>query len=378
MRAVTVVCMIAVHATWYMAAGGQWLASGAILVLLHYTRESFMMLTGFVLTYSLFGRPVRWTSVLCKRYRLILFPYMLWTAVYMLAFKHYPDFSLFALSYGHNLWDGDGWFHLYYLLITMQFYLCLPLFFLLMRIAQRRPVAVGLGAVIFELALTTYDQYAMGPHPQGLNAHIGMEVWTYTAYLVLGGVAALYWPSIRVWLHDQLTGITITAGGAALFTLAQFFIQARAAGNLVRADAVIQPAMVPWTLSVMMLLAALGVRYEDARHRVPQRWQAIKWVADFSFGLYLIHPLLLQLWASLLARMQWYHPSYVLDTSTVVLLVLTSGALAHMIAGTPLSVWIIGRAEINRGVGRALVAAVWPFTHNRVTWTWARPRRKPR
>ena len=79
-RAVTVVSMIAVHSTWYTAGGSRWWLSGALLALMHFTRESFMALTGFVLTYSLFGRSVDWRRTLSRRYRLGRFSFLIWRA----------------------------------------------------------------------------------------------------------------------------------------------------------------------------------------------------------------------------------------------------------------------------------------------------------
>lgn len=353
-RAVTVVAMIAVHSTWYMADGGQWVSSGAILALLHFTRESFMALTGFVLTYSLYGRRVGWRQVLWKRYRLVLFPYLVWTAAYMALFKHYPHLSTFFVHYGRNLLDGQGWFHLYYLLVTMQFYLVLPLFLVLMRWAKRYPMGVTFGAVVIQLALMTYDQYGIGPHPRGLNAYVGEEVWTYTAYFVFGGVGALYWPQVRTWLHDHIALILTLALGTAALMLFQFTLQMHAGAYLARADSVVQPAMVPWALTVIVLLAAIGVRYEDSRHRQPGRWPYIKWAADISFGLYLIHPMVLQYWTNFLAARHWDRPSFWLDGITVVLLVLGSGAAARLISWTPVSQWIIGRSAVPPGIGRGI------------------------
>ena len=351
-RAVTVVSMIAVHSTWYMANGAHWILSGAILALMHFTRESFMALTGFVLTYTLFGKPIQWVPILWKRYRLVLFPYVIWTAAYMLLFTHFPSVRVFAVAFGRNLLDGNGWFHLYYLLITMQFYLLLPAFLRLMRLAKQRPLGVMLAALSFELALTTYDQYGIGMHPRGIDRYISEEVWTYSAYFVLGGIGALYWPVLRQWLRDHLTVIITVAVGTAIFMLVGFGLQSASDTSLVRADSVIQPAMVPWAIAVIMLLAALGVRYEDSRRNRHGDWSAIKWAADLSFGLYLVHPLLLQYWTIFLAWRHWDRPSYWLDGVTIALLVVGSGLFTRLISWTPVSPWIIGRAALPPGVGK--------------------------
>lgn len=359
-RAITVVSMIAVHSTWYMANGAHWMLSGAILALMHFTRESFMALTGFVLTYSLYGKPIRWGAMLWRRYRLVLFPYLIWTAAYMILFTRYGSVQTFAGSYGRNLLDGGGWFHLYYLLVTMQFYLVLPLFLGLMRVAHRHPLWVMLLAIAFEMALTAYDQYGIGPHPRGINRYIGEEVWTYTAYFVLGGIGALYWSPFKEWLYHHLGTIVVIAVGSAALMLVGFDLQAAQAPSLVRADSVIQPAMVPWAMTVIVLLAALGVRYEEIRRRHPNHWPAVRWAAEFSFGLYLIHPMILQYWTNFLASRGWDHPSYWLDGLTTALLVGGSGLATKFIAWTPASALIMGRAALPPGVGERFAWLVRP------------------
>lgn len=345
-RALTIASVVAVHSTWYMANGGHWVSSGAMLSLLHYTRESFMALTGFVLTYSLYGKTLNWKAVWIKRYKLVLFPYMIWSAAYMLMFGTFAGVGVFFVTYGKNLLDGGAWFHLYYLLITMQFYLVLPLFLRLMRVAKKHPVGVVVGAVLFQLALMAYDQYGVGPHPSFLNRYMGDEVWTYTVFFVVGGVAALHWERIRSWLPSHFRPVFwLTVLSAALME-AEFFLETYLGHNMTKADAVLQPAMIPWAIMIIALLAAIGVRYEAARVLSPRRWAVVKWVADLSFGIYLAHPMLLQLWTNLLAAHRLYRPSYVTDALTVAVLMVGTGVAMWLLSLTPVSPWLIGRAKV--------------------------------
>lgn len=347
-RAATIVGVVAVHSTWYMANGGHWVSSGAALALMHFTRESFMALTGFVLTYSLFGKNNKWGQVWTKRYKLVLFPYLIWSAAYILLLKggFNEGFLTFLGTYGRDLLDGGAWFQLYYLLITMQFYLILPLFLALMKVAKKYPIWVVASATVFQMALMGYDQYA---HAGGfISQHVGDEFWTYTGYFVLGGVGALYWPQVREWLATHMRTVLWWSLATALLMLGEFFAQTYIGHNMTMADSVIQPAMVPWAMMCIILLAAIGVRYEKARMVNPKHWQLVKFIADVSFGIYLVHPMLLQYWTDLLAKFGLYHFSFLLDAFTVVLLVAASGALMILIGKTPFSPWLIGRAARRR------------------------------
>lgn len=348
-RAMTIVSVVVVHSTWYMANGGHWVSSGLLLAIMHYTRESFMALTGFVLTYSLFGKQNRWTSVWAKRYKLVLFPYIIWSAAYIVLLKGYFGFVPFLETLGKDLLDGGAWFHLYYLLITMQFYLILPLFLALMKVAKKHPVWVVVSAIVFQTALMTYDQYGGGTLGPGfLNHHTGDEVWTYTAYFVLGGVAAVHWPAVREWLSSHMRTVVWWSLAGAGVMWAQFLLQTYVGHNMLLADSVIQPAMVPWALMSIVLLAAIGVRYESRRQASPGRWPLVKVISDLSFGIYLVHPMLLQYWTDLLAHFGLYHPSFWLDGLTVALLVGGSMVVMLLIGRTPFSPWLIGRAARRR------------------------------
>jgi len=345
-RALTIVSVVAVHSTWYMANGGNWVGSGAILSLMHFTRESFMALTGFVLTYSLFGKQIQWKSVWIKRYRLVLFPYMIWSAGYLLIFGAFAGVGVFFLTYGKDLLDGGAWFQLYYLLITMQFYLVLPLFLGLMKVAKKHPVWVMMGAFIFQMALMAYDQYGIGPHPTGINAYTGDEVWTYTLFFVLGGVAAIHWPAVKAWLKTHMGTVLWFSVGTAALMLAEFFIETYLGHNMTLADAVLQPAMIPWAVMSIVLLAAIGVRYEAGREKIRGRWSIIKKLADLSFGIYLVHPMILQYWTDLLSALHMDHASYILDVITIALLVFVSTVIMDLISRTSFSPWLIGRSAV--------------------------------
>lgn len=348
-RALTIASVVAVHSTWYMADGGGWVSSGAILSLMHFTRESFMALTGFVLTFSLFGKKLNWKDVWIKRYKLVLFPYLIWSAAYMLLFKPFPGLGVWLVQYGQNLLDGGAWFHLYYLLITMQFYLILPLFLLLMRVARKHPVWVTAVAFVFQLALMAHDQYGIGGHFGFIDKYSGDEVWTYTVYFVVGGVAALHWERVRDWLAGHFSTVLWLSVATAALMLGEFFVETYVGHNLNVGDAVLQPAMVPWALMSIVLLSAIGVRYEARREVSPGRWPVVKWVADLSFGIYLGHPMLLQLWTNLLSDFRLYHPSYWGDALTVAVLIAGTGVAMWLISLTRISPWIIGRAKVRSG-----------------------------
>lgn len=362
-RALTIASVVGVHSSWYMADGSGWVSTGYVLSLLHFTRESFMAMTGFVLTYSLWQKHVVWKDFWVKRFKLVLFPYAIWSALYLLVLRPFHGLLPFLSTYGKDLLDGQAWFHLYYLLITMQFYLIMPLFLLLMRWARKHPWWVVGSAALFEVLLMAYDHFGVGLYPHGINAYTGEEVWTYTLYLVMGGVAAVHWDRVREWLktHQRLVFSLVLA--SALVMEGDFALEWHVTHTLTIAEGVLQPAMVPWSFGIIVGLATLGIRYEDRRRMQPGRYPLIKKLADLSFGVYLFHPMLLAWWSNLMGYVHHDQASFISDAVTVAVVLAGSMILVQGISLTRLSPWIVGRAPVLGRRGRRTVSQVPQTVH---------------
>lgn len=342
-RAVTIVSVVFVHATWFTANGGSSPIAGFVLNWMHFTRESFMALTGFVLTYTVFPRPRKWVDFFKKRYRLVLFPYLIWSALYLALKMPIWPLSGYLGQWLRDLPTGAAWFHLYYLLVTMQFYLILPVFFIVMHWAKRFPWRVLAGALLFEALLMTYDQYWVYGHGQGINGYTGMEFWSYLWYFVLGGTLALHWPRVSEWIRSHtrilVTGLMASAGLSALI----YGIEWHVTGNVNFADSVLQPSMIPFATLLILNLISLGLRYQGARQRSPGRFQVVHRISDLSFGIYLVHPMLMAGWLYVWGQWHAVINPWVLDIFTVILVVSASMVLLGRLGRTALSPWFIGR-----------------------------------
>jgi peptidoglycan/LPS O-acetylase OafA/YrhL len=345
-RAVTIVSVIAVHSTWFTANGGGSPAAGGALMLLHFTRESFMALTGFVIAYSYLGRPVAWGAFYARRYRLILFPYLVWSAAYLaLAHPLWPPLPFLA-RYARAVATGTAWFHLYYLLITMQFYLLVPAFLPVVRRMAGQPGWLA-GALVAEVALMAYDQYGIhGPVHNLLLAYRGTEVWTYALYFLLGGVLAAGWDRWQAVLWRQrhrwaLLLLTTAAGAEAVYIL-----QWRLTGNINFADAVLQPAMVPFAVSLFVFLVNLGQAYGRWRQRCGGHPLArtVRLISEVSFGMYLCHPMLMAAWLWLWGRSHARLPHLPTDLLTVAVITVASALAALGLSRLPGAVWLVGRS----------------------------------
>ena len=86
------------HTTSLTAAPTR-MAAGAILVVGHASREVFLFLSAFVLAYRAYRRPLPARAFWRRRLPLVLVPYIVWTAIYVVAdgalsiAKHFSGFG---------------------------------------------------------------------------------------------------------------------------------------------------------------------------------------------------------------------------------------------------------------------------------------------
>jgi peptidoglycan/LPS O-acetylase OafA/YrhL len=292
-RLLTFAAVIGVHAVAFTEPPSSRPWAG-VLMLLQFGREVFFALTGFVLVHSAGDRTVDTRSFWRRRFPSVLAPYLAWSAIYL---------GVHALMAPGNqgrstsavLWSlatGNAEYHLYFLLVSMQLYLVFPL---LLRFVRRTADRAGpvLGAVAaVNVAWLAWLQY--GTAPAGWAGHLWPRAYellpTYAIYVLAGAYAALHLERIeRVCAERRRLLLGLAAGAAVLSELA--FV-AQLGGREPRvAAAVLQPAM------VLTSLAALIVLYLTGRHWAARGRPGAAFVArasDLSFGVYLAHPLVLE------------------------------------------------------------------------------------
>jgi peptidoglycan/LPS O-acetylase OafA/YrhL len=356
LRALTVLGVISVHTIWFTNLSTD-LSANLGMDMLHFTRNVFMFMTAFVLFYVYFRRSYRLSTFWGRRFKLVGIPYVLWSMYYVYyggAFHHGVGFYLSTLA--SDLVQGTAWFHLYYLLVTMQFYLVFPLFVWLVRKTAGHHRWLLLASLGLELAMMTVFQYAPGWMTTGVgqpwlwlieNRH--QVVFTYQFYLILGAVTAVHLDQIEAYIrtHGRTIGLgllTSAVAMAAYYALAVFVWSE----PLTFATNVFQPLMPIYSLCVIFSMYRLGQRWVGAMSQ--DRWRAatwaIVWVADLSFGIYLIHPAVLE---ELTTRYLFMLGPFtrVIITPVASLLTLTLSALiVRIMAATPWSVYMIGREQV--------------------------------
>jgi peptidoglycan/LPS O-acetylase OafA/YrhL len=293
MRVLTIVLVVAVHTVSQVPVKDT-VAAGALTLVFHSSREIFFVVTALVLMYGYGRRAVRWSDFWRRRYLCVAVPYAAWTLVYMLADGHWRDpAGSFLHTLGADLLTGGAKYQLYFLLVSMQIYLCFPVIRWLIR-ATRDHHGLLLGAcAVFQLALSEaiHDRWSPGGLITAWVHGPDAVLPSYLLYVAAGGVAAWHLDAITTWTLAHRRRILAGAGATVVAAVAVFLVQRLALGqDTGTASAVFQPVVVVDSLALAWTFFAAGVTWVE--RGMPLR-RVVAALSDSSFGIYLAHPLVL-------------------------------------------------------------------------------------
>nr|WP_279588940.1 acyltransferase [Amycolatopsis granulosa] len=347
-RVLTVGLVIGMHVL-VLSPFAHGVAIGALIVVFHVSREVFFLLTAFVLTHSTVRRP-RWPRFWRRRYLLVAVPYLLWTVVYF--FADGGPYSLTAFR--TELLTGTARYHLYFLLVSMQIYLVWPLVRALIAATRRHHAALLAFAVAFQLvfALAVQQQWDLGALSGWVHAP---DAWlpSYLGYVLAGALAGAHRDRLVAWTRAHTARVLGGCAAAVALGVTVYWGQVSLAGQSPpQAAIVFQPVVVVESFAVAWAFLAIGLlwtaRGTPGRHLVGL-------TSDASFGVYLLHPLVLQY---LLAAVALAGPGADPAPDAVVLPVLVLGVvpLVYLVSvlvtalarRTPVSLALTGRPRRNR------------------------------
>ncbi|MGH9078213.1 MAG: acyltransferase [Acidimicrobiales bacterium] len=355
--------VIAVHTLAFTVAPSNRLAAGAMMVL-QFGREVFFALSAFVLVYAAgrrgaLGRPrgpepgdrpegcdrrAFWS----RRFAVVGVPYLAWSAIYygysVLGPRHAPAT---LPAFAHDLAWGGAEYHLYFLLVTMQLYLVFPWLLTFVRASAHCAgrVLVGVGALnVGWLAVVQWVPAPAGP--AGWLWHRAYELLpTYGLCVLAGAYAAAHFASLHRFVGRHGRALAAAALVAVSGALLAYAVQLP--GTRPRsAAAVLQPATLAASAAAVVVLYSLGTRWAEGRRR---HQRGVAALSDASFGVYLAHPLVLQLMVDNRVAIGGQHVPAA--AATIVAFVATgAGATAISLAArrTAVSLLLTGRPRQRR------------------------------
>ncbi len=367
MRPIKQAAVISTHALIFLVPAAAVTSQTNLLILTHFSREAFLFVSSCMLAYgyrelSRIGSGVYWK----RRLMSVGAPYVTWTVIYFLftslvLTRGFPFYAVHGgtivggaglLRFGNLL--VSGYYHLYYLIVIMEFYAIFPLLLRLVRRFASHPVRLVLVALAWQLTNAVFwpDIYSVviRLHIAGATSQSFWEsrlVTSYAFYLVAGIVVAMHLNDVHDWIVTHraliLLETVVAAATAILLNLVHF---SGFTSRLLHAGsdpfAIIT---IPYVVGAILCVYLLGVYLVDPQRSL--RTRAItKSGSDNSYGIYLSQ----MLWIPMLVRVHEHLLSWVpwpIATASAVIIVYTLGYLFSVVmARTPVARLVTGRSRV--------------------------------
>jgi peptidoglycan/LPS O-acetylase OafA/YrhL len=363
-RVLTFASVIAVHVITYSNDGNS-VPAYATLTLLHFTRSVFFFLTGFVLVYTYRKRPLAPGTFWARRMSLVGIPYLIWTVFYF-GLQRVGMTPMSLTDAVESLWGdiykGLGWYHLYFLLVSLQFYILFPAVLRVLKATRRHHLAILVGSFVLQVAISLGLTYLPAPSDPDsvlgqLWANDGTIVFTYQFYLVAGCVAAFHYETFQNWITAHSRLIVWGLGTSCVLALGWYFVALFMGANPGDATGVLQPEMIPWYTFVVLGLYLVGSTWSRRPGHGGRAARIVAAASQRSFGVFLVHPAMLWVF---LNEFGGFFPDNIpqglpLTVAAYVFAVSTSLVFVEIVIRTPLAKVLIGRERIRsaRSIARA-------------------------
>ncbi|MHA0858353.1 acyltransferase [Paenibacillus sp. CMAA1364] len=307
-RALAILAVLNVHASSY-AAGVQALNSPIYYVynfmniFFKYGTPTFIFLSGFVLFYNYYERPAN-NGLIIRFYRqrlkTIIIPYTIVSVCYFLYNQYImrtwigTPVSDILVSFRNAWLTGTAHTHLYYVFISIQFYLLFPF---ILKLLQWKPwIAKWIIPIAFTLqwGFVFYNKYSLHIPNKGSYAI------SYLVYYMMGAYIAIHFNTIKSWLMNSWTLLTsrqrfgtILLWGTWLiiaFVQIQLWHVLRSTGHSVNSLWYEFVWNIHSMLSSLVLLHASFLIY---RKSSSTSRSFLTRMGELSFAIYLLHPIIL-------------------------------------------------------------------------------------
>lgn len=346
---------------------------GGIISSLHFTRESFMFITGLVLFITYYFKDFHTLQFWRKRFLLVGIPYVVWNLVYILFGDARSSFhwsiGYILWDFGHSLMVGNE-FYLYYVLVTLQLYVVFPFLLFALRKLERWHLHIFIGSFLFEVFMMYVTKFVL-PHIHAQTLPVVLRymdiyyerfILTYQFWFVAGGIFACHYKQILAWVdkHEKWLWISLT-GGLVLF-FAHYVVDWSFLNERGLAYTVMQPIMVPYSALITLVMWRSGVHW--ARRREQPSWSGfskfVQIASTTSFGIFLIQPFPLYIMEWTIKRIHvpgWVHFSLI--PFAVLFVYFSSMFVAYWIGKTPLISYCVGqKVKLKKRGARSMSTAI--------------------
>jgi peptidoglycan/LPS O-acetylase OafA/YrhL len=313
MRPIKQAAVISTHSLIFFAPIGTSVLATGLIMLTRFSRDAFLFVSACMLAYS-YRDAVRINYVHYSKRRLLSvgLPYATWTVIYFFFTLATPrsSFPYYALDL-HRVFSGGGWhyfwhllstgyYHLYYLLVILEFYAVFPLMLNALRRVPRWHVTIMVLAVLWQVVYGA----ALAAHPFGFHVPGMVQtrlIFSYPIYLVGGVIVALHLDAVHDWIVSHARGILAGTLGAVALSETLWVVSHHVDVPvwLRTGPFVFSPMILPYNVGAILCVYLLGVFLVSPKRSITTR-AAVQSGSDNSYGVYLSQ----MLWIPVLARLR--------------------------------------------------------------------------
>ncbi len=317
-------------------------------ILSRFSVPAFFFLSAFGLFCSQpLAAPFSYGTYLRRRLRTVFVPYIAWSLFYMLyssVLSH--NASIFQpANLIKTLWYGLAMYHIYFLVILLWFYLFMPVWRPFLRFLSRAPRLSFTVLFLLNMLFNFYSSYiwtvqSADPLIQdAFNYRLNYVVFHYLFMFMFGAYTAEHFDAVTAWIarHGALVNTLqaiATAGMLAAYYEVMDYLGYDALSAVFTVHQ-LSPIGMIYTVSTLLFLL-----YWWECRSVPAWIRAVfSRLGDYSYPIYLVHPVFLSLCTGLAAYVHLYLRSIHI-IAIYVIVVLLSAAYSAIITALPLPRWL--------------------------------------
>jgi surface polysaccharide O-acyltransferase-like enzyme len=236
---------------------------------LKFTTPVFIFLSGVTNFYAYDKKELKYFDFVKKRMKSTLIPYLVWCAIYYIAYIYAGIYSFDFKFFMKNVFLGTMSYHLYFVIIIAQIYILGPLFYKLVKNTKNKVLLLIIAAIFTSLCA------------EYLRFNLSDRVFVkYIFFYMLGIYATLETDKFKSWLYKYK--ILVTAGYIFIglfYTIASYY-------NMFITTYVWFVFSTVSVFFVYLISTYLVVLFKN-------KYSFIKLFGQSSYYIYLMHPLVL-------------------------------------------------------------------------------------
>lgn len=300
-RAIAIIGVLSVHAS---AAATVTMRDSAYFILYNFANTfmrfgtpTFILLSSFVLFYSYYNRPLDGKLIggfYKKRLLYIIIPYILFSAIYFVYIKernHLPFLTGEAISeFFEKLSMGQVYSHLYFIFISIQFYLLFPLLLWIVKKWKKAAYWLIPTGFVLQWAFFLLNEYYWRLEMKGSLAP------SYFLFFFTGAALGIFFPKLKEWF--SLTRENATPRKIAVwFVIGCVWLTLALANTMLYYNVLKHGTRYHVTLyeflwsfhTLFSALVVIGLSFFIYRHMPLILSRPLYRLGQLSFGVYLIH-----------------------------------------------------------------------------------------